>query len=123
MIHDLKLWPEYFDVVASGVKSFEVRKNDRKFAVGDELLLREWEPRTESYTGRVTRKRVTYMAHGLGNVGVVGPIRGLSLGYVVLALGRVDDSMGCGLESGNSTMAGEVRPVDLVVSGDDSSAS
>ena len=36
MVHELKCWPEYFEAVISGAKTFEVRKNDRDFAVRDE---------------------------------------------------------------------------------------
>jgi len=85
-VHKLKTWPEYFVGLLHGVKTFEVRKDDRHFAVGDELVLCEWIPETESFTGRQLRKRITYMMHGMGNVGVIGPARGVSLGYVVLAL-------------------------------------
>lgn len=89
-LHDLKCWPPYYGDVVSGTKSFEVRKDDRKYAVDDVLCLREWDPKTETYTGRVAFRRVTYMVHGMGQVGVVGPLRGLSTGYVVLALGEID---------------------------------
>lgn len=41
MIHQLKIDSEYFDDVASGKKTFEVRKNDRNFLVGDFLALNE----------------------------------------------------------------------------------
>lgn len=54
MIHELKTWPQYFCRVADGSKTFEVRKNDRGFQQGDEVLLREWNPKTEltdAYTG------------------------------------------------------------------------
>ena len=40
MNHDLKIWPEFFDAVASGAKPFDLRKNDRNYHVGDTLLLR-----------------------------------------------------------------------------------
>lgn len=39
MRHDLKTWLPYFDAVAEGSKRFEVRKNDRDYAVGDTLRL------------------------------------------------------------------------------------
>lgn len=89
-MHDLKIWPPYFDDVLSGTKSFEVRKNDRKYVVEDVLRLREWDPKIENYTGREVFRRVTYMVHGMGQVGVVGPLRGLSTGYVILALSSED---------------------------------
>jgi hypothetical protein len=42
MIHELKLNSEYFPLVREGIKTFEIRKNDRDFRVGDILRLREW---------------------------------------------------------------------------------
>ena len=41
-IHKLKLNACYYDDSASGIKTFEIRKNDRDFKVGDILELREW---------------------------------------------------------------------------------
>ena len=40
IIHKLKLSADYYDDSASGVKTFEIRKNDRNFRVGDILELR-----------------------------------------------------------------------------------
>lgn len=48
--HELKILPEYFVVVANGTKTFEVRKDDRLFEVGDILCLREFDG--QKYTGR-----------------------------------------------------------------------
>lgn len=65
MKHELKLLDKYFDDVASGVKSFEIRKNDRNYAVGDVLILREILS-SESrivYTGRKIQCEVTYVTN------------------------------------------------------------
>lgn len=52
MRHYLKTWPEYYKEVMSGNKLFEARKNDRDFIQGDEVVLDEWDPNFEEYTGR-----------------------------------------------------------------------
>lgn len=64
MIHELKTVQPYFDDVASGNKTFEVRKNDREFMVGDFLALNEYDPQQlpgMEYTGRCMLAQVTYI--------------------------------------------------------------
>lgn len=56
-----KIWPQYFDAVASGKKKFELRLNDFDIAPGDTLILEEWDPETKTYTGRRLEKKVTYI--------------------------------------------------------------
>ena len=41
-VHKLKLDSSYYDDSAAGIKTFEIRKNDRNYQVGDVLELREW---------------------------------------------------------------------------------
>jgi hypothetical protein len=65
IVHELKTWPIYFTALKSGVKSFEIRTNDRDFQVGDKLVLREYEPSADRYTGRQVYRRVTYIAQGV----------------------------------------------------------
>lgn len=59
--HELKTWPDYYKYLVDGSKTFEFRRNDRGFKVGDVLHLREWEPTFERYTGREMYRRVTYV--------------------------------------------------------------
>lgn len=59
--HELKTLPEYFQAVWDGSKTFEVRKNDRDFQVGDMLVLLEWDPIKDEWTGSGVCKRVTYI--------------------------------------------------------------
>jgi len=54
-----KIWPEYFDAVASGKKKWELRLNDFEINDGDTLVLEEWNPKTKQYTGRSMEKKVT----------------------------------------------------------------
>ena len=77
MNHELKCWPKYFPAIWERRKNFEIRKNDRNFAVGDELHLREWDPATNEYTGARTTRRVTY---------VTDFPTGLRDGYVALGI-------------------------------------
>lgn len=58
--HKLKSWPEYFEAVYTGMKTFEVRNNDRNFMVGDVVTLWEWNPKTETYSGRWAKGMITY---------------------------------------------------------------
>lgn len=57
--HSLKLDAKYYDLVASRIKTFEVRLNDRHYYVGDWLVLDEWTG-TE-YTGRWLARRIKYI--------------------------------------------------------------
>ncbi|MFH1589389.1 MAG: DUF3850 domain-containing protein [archaeon] len=57
-----KTWPEYFQKILDGDKTFELRLADWDCKQGDTLVLREWDPKTKDYTGRVMEKTVTYVA-------------------------------------------------------------
>ena len=42
--HDLKILPEYFEAILDGTKTDELRQeDDRMYAVGDVLVLHEWQ--------------------------------------------------------------------------------
>ena len=43
-IHILKTWPEQWDAIDRGDKTFEARRDDRGFSVGDALVLRRFCP-------------------------------------------------------------------------------
>ncbi len=78
-IHDVKLLTTYFDDVRLGRKKAELRKNDRGYAVGDMLLLREFTG-TE-YTGRKLLVQITHVLQGCGY--------GLADGYAILSIKHV----------------------------------
>ncbi|MDU2108471.1 ASCH/PUA domain-containing protein [Clostridium sp.] len=74
--HALKILPEYFEDVVIGKKTFELRKNDRGFALGDILTLKEFSG--DKYTGKEVNKLVTYI--------LTGGKYGLEDGYVILGI-------------------------------------
>lgn len=61
MLHELKIYPDYFKAVIERRKTFEVRRNDRDFKVGDEVVLREYDPYADKYTGRIWYGDITYI--------------------------------------------------------------
>lgn len=84
MVHELKTLGKYFNAMASGEKNFELRKNDRGFLPGHELLLREYNPHSKSYTGRTLRRKINYV---LG--GSEAEQFGLKPGYCILGLTEI----------------------------------
>lgn len=79
--HELKTWPPFFQAVAQGSKTFELRKDDRDIQEGDTVCLMEWDSLTESYTGASITKTVGWVVRG-------APARffGLKSGYCVFSL-------------------------------------
>lgn len=65
MIHELKIAPEYFAEVISGRKSFEVRKFDRPYHVGDLLALNEYDAKRRCYTGNSCLVYIDYILNDL----------------------------------------------------------
>lgn len=63
--HELKTWPEPFAAVRSDEKLAEFRRDDRepRFAVGDVLVLREWEPDHDNGTTPRTRPIIHTRGH------------------------------------------------------------
>ena len=63
-IHTLKTVAPYFEDVLDGEKTFDIRKNDRKFRVGDILILKEYKPKDDIYSGRELRRVIKYIFTG-----------------------------------------------------------
>lgn len=59
--HNIKLSSLYFDDVASGRKSFEIRYNDRPYTLGDKICFQEVDEIGSLYTGRKFIATITYL--------------------------------------------------------------
>lgn len=86
MRHELKTDPKVFDAVVNGLKTFEIRKNDRNFQVGDELTLRKTRYTNEEmksgmpleFTGDFWTVKAVYI--------LFGPIYGLQDGWCIMSI-------------------------------------
>lgn len=61
MKHELKSFPEFFQAAWVHDKTFEIRNNDRGFQERDDIVLVEWDPADEEYTGRSIEGVITYV--------------------------------------------------------------
>lgn len=77
-VHYLKIKPEYFKDIERGVKTFELRKNDRDFQVGDVLMLIKLDNEGNE-TDQVMRVKVTYILKDCSQYG-------LQDGYAILGI-------------------------------------
>lgn len=84
--HKLKCWPNYFEAIERGEKTFEVRRDDRGYQKGDVLILQKYDPEKARYVYygdhhmAELRRKVKYI--------MTGGQFGLEPGYVVMALGK-----------------------------------
>jgi hypothetical protein len=86
--HELKSWPDQFQAMWTGRKRAEFRRDDRGYAVGDRLDLREWDPAAGRYTGFRLTARVTHLARG--------PAYEIPAGFVVLSVEVLDAAVSGG---------------------------
>lgn len=88
--HRLKTWPDHFAAVWDGTKTFELRRDDRGFAVGDVLKLEEWDPATRDHTDRYVRAQVTYVLAGRDPETETTGMPALPSGLVVMSIKVVE---------------------------------
>ena len=72
-----KCLPEYYQAVRKRQKTFEIRKDDSDYEVGDILELYEWDG--EKYTGHKIAREITYILRDAEQYG-------LRDGYCILAI-------------------------------------
>lgn len=89
MIHQVKCINPFFEDVMAGRKTFEIRKNDRDYKVGDLMILREYSLEREKYMGRRYLVEITYIYEGSKH----GKF-GLHKGFVILGVRNFEDPTG-----------------------------
>jgi len=56
-----KTVPDLFEKVINGEKNFDLRIAEFECEAGDVLVLREWDPEMNEYTGRELEKTLTFV--------------------------------------------------------------
>lgn len=83
MRHNLKIDSEFFDAVSSGLKPWELRKDDRDFSEGDILVLEETD--NGDFTGRKHTVEVTFILRNAERYG-------LRPGYVCMSVKPINSN-------------------------------
>lgn len=86
MQHVLKSWPAFFRPIVAGIRTHELRYDDRGFSVGDQLLLREFDPTREEYTGAELVVHITSMTSSDLPCAVSGT--GLGANFCILSVAK-----------------------------------
>lgn len=88
--HTLKSWTLFYNDILSGVRTSDIRyTDDRRFKVGDEMLLQEFDPVTFKYTGREQLVEITYIQTNKSNPCAISP-DALKDNVAVLSIKRKD---------------------------------
>jgi len=85
--HYLKILSEYYSAVVVGDKKMELRLNDRKYKVGDHLILMEM---NDSFKGYPTPNRILFYTGRFAEVEVTHifgePLFGLADGFIIMSI-------------------------------------
>ena len=59
--HVVRSWAHLYDAIEIGLKTHDLRKNDRDYQVGDQLVLQRYDNTTGRYTGQEQKVKITYI--------------------------------------------------------------
>jgi hypothetical protein len=89
----VKSWPWFFEQMICGQKKHDMRdKRDRDYAVGDIMLLEEFDPRGVGYTGRSATVLITYITDNVTPCAMSSSA--LDNDYAVLSVELLDLDLG-----------------------------
>jgi len=83
--HRLKCWLQYYKDICSGKKTFEYRKNDRNYKVGDKVVLCEYDYAKSEYTGAEISFFIDYIIYGTNDDKI-----GIPFGYCIFSVPNFD---------------------------------
>lgn len=84
MVHRLKAVQPYFNEVLNGEKTFEVRRFDRDFKVGDSVVLMDYDDMEDMLLGSEITFTISY---------ILSDFRGIQDGYCIIGFKSFDVAM------------------------------
>jgi hypothetical protein len=91
MRHMVKSWTSFYKYIESGERLSDIRKNDRRYAVGDILELNEFDPVKFVYTGRKMDVEITFIQNNKSNPCAISE-QALHPDYIVLTIQKVKET-------------------------------
>lgn len=88
VIHRVKSWTMFFMGIIDGTRTSDIRLDDRRYCVGDILMLHEFDPVKQEYTGRVQDATITYIQKNKSNPCAISH-DAIKDGYAVLSIKTV----------------------------------
>lgn len=86
--HRLKVLIKYADAIMNGTKTFEVRKNDRNFKVGDKIVF-DVVTNEGYFVGAAARHPLNRQTYRIDYI--LDDFEGLARKYVALAISKEDE--------------------------------
>lgn len=81
-VHVIRAWPIFFKDLENSTKTFEFRKDDRDYEVGNILEIHEYDDYTEHYSGKVLSFEIIHLLRNGKTFG----LRDFPAGYVIMSI-------------------------------------
>ena len=88
--HIVKSWETFYRDIITGERTSDIRLNDRRYAVGDFMKMEEYDPVSQTYSGRFRTVVITYLQTNKSNPCAISH-RSLDDAYVVLSIKLVTE--------------------------------
>lgn len=88
-LHELKIWLKYADAVFRGEKTFEFRRGNRPYKVGDHIRFKVFDPETKEFKDHPINDKLYEITYLLTESDVFA-ITGQTKLYVVFSIKEVE---------------------------------
>lgn len=88
MRHMVKSWSMFYRDIEKGIRTSDIRLNDRRYAIGDILELNEFDPVAFIYTGKKMDVEITYIQTNKSNPCAISQFA-LHDDYAVLSIKKI----------------------------------